>query len=607
MASNTATLGDFGWSVLSGALFRPFVTRRLQLAMLRESMPAPFYAVTGEPNPVANRPSQVPMAPEALGGPPPGGAPGQQASQPTIINLNRIESRIVPLPLPGKDFAGLAPGGPGVLYVLVHEWPDAPGSGSTPTQTLYQYALSAPKQLTKWIEDVDEFAVSADRSRILYRRGSDWALVSAEQAPEPDAGRIDLGPLQIEVDPPAEWRQMYAEAWRLMQDFFYDPDHHGQDLAAQERHYATYLPNLTRRRDLNVLLGKALGHVSVSHLSVGGGDIPTPPGTQSRIGMLGADYVVNEGQYQISRIFNSGHFNSVHPLAQAPLDQPGVFVAPGDYLLMVNGEPVETSRNLHSYFEGTALTPTRITVSQVPNGSQARTYTVVPLPGENTLRRIHWAEINRQVVERESEGILGYIYIPNFSPRGLETTFRQLLESADRRGLIIDQRFAPGGITADWLIEWLSRSPLYYYAFRHGDHIPVPTNPLPEAKVLLINHVNASAAETFALMFNLDNVGRSIGTRTAGAGIGPYAPIPPLLDGGRISIPNRAAFDPAGSWGIENIGVEPDIEVEWLPIDWRANRDPQLQAAIRTVLQAIVDNPPLEVTRPDYPVHGGGR
>ncbi|NIW35344.1 MAG: protease, partial [Gemmatimonadetes bacterium] len=121
----------------------------------------------------------------------------------------------------------------------------------------------------------------------------------------------------------------------------------------------------------------------------------------------------------------------------------------------------------------------------------------------------------------------------------------------------IDQRFAGGGITSDYLIEMLSRRPLYYYTFRHGDDLGVPANPMPRAKVLLINDVNASAAETFALMFKLGNLGRIVGTRTRGAGIGPYVYIPPLIDGGRISIPNRAAYDPSGEWGIENTGVEP--------------------------------------------------
>ncbi len=260
-------------------------------------------------------------------------------------------------------------------------------------------------------------------------------------------------------------------------------------------------------------------------------------------------------------------------------------------------------RNLFAYFEGKALQPVEITVAQQPDGKASRTYTVVPLPGENTLRTFDWAERNREIVDEKSQAVLGYVYIPNFGPHGLELAFRQLLENADRRGLIIDQRFAGGGITADYLIELLSRTPLYYYSFRFGDVLGVPTNAPPAAKVLLVNDVNASAAETFALMFQLRRLGKVVGTRTMGAGIGPYGLTPRLIDGGRVVIPNRAAFDPAGGWTIENRGIEPDVEVELLPAEWRAGRDPQLESAISAALQAIVDQPPAEVKRPNFPLH----
>lgn len=604
VSSATAGLSGFGWSVLSGEILRPMVSRRLQLVVLRGGAPAPIWPVTGEPNFGADS-----VAPPSDSGParpgrrPPARRRGSQAGPATVVDELGIGGRIVPLPLPARDYAGLAPSEPGVLLVHVTQWPDSPRPGSTPTGTLYRFELSKPSELQRLVDDVDEFDVTADGRKILYRRGRDWAVVSADTPAAPEAGRLDLGSLTVEVDPRAEWRQMYHEAWRLMRDYFYDPRHHGQNLAALEENYATYLPSVTSREDLNRLISLALGHVSVSHLGVGGGDLERPPGRSSGIGLLGADYAVSEGRYRITRIYRSGSFNSGNPLLQAPLDQPGVGVREGDYLLAVDGDEVFARRNLHTYFAGKARRPTQIRVAAKPTGENARTYTVVPLPGENTLRRLNWAERNRQIVEEESQGVLGYVYVPNFGSQGLETVFQQLLPGLAKRGLIIDQRFGGGGITSDFLIEMLARRPLYYYMFRDGGDLGVPTNAPPRAKVLLINDVNASAAETFAFMFKLANLGKIVGTRTMGAGIGPYVFMPELIDGGRISIPNRAAFDPAGFWGIENQGIAPDIEVAWLPAEWRAGRDPQLETAIKTVLQLIVDNPPLETRRPEYPVH----
>ncbi len=608
VSSATAPLGEFGWSVLSGEIWRPLVTRRLQLVVLRRGMPAPIMPITGEPNLAADTMAPPDSGPARPGrrGPPPAAPPpgrGPQVGPGTVVDQPGIENRIVPIPLPAKDYAGLAAGAPGVLLVHVSEWPDSPQPGVAPRGTLYRFELSKPKELQKHIEDVDEFSVSADGRHILYRRGHEWAIVSADTPAAPESGRLDLGALSLETDPRAEWRQIYREAWRLMRDYFYDPSHHGQNLAELERQYASYLPSVTNRRDLNILIAKALGHISVSHLGVGGGDFERPPGQSSGIGLLGADYAVSEGRYRIARIYRSGSFNSGNPLLQAPLDQPGIGVREGDYLMSVDGEEIFARRNLYAYFTGKARRPTEIRVAAQPNGEGARTYTVVPLPGENTLRRFNWAERNRRIVEEESQGILGYVYVPNFGSRGLETVFAQLLSALGKRGLIIDERFGGGGITSDFLIEMLARRPLFYYMFRDGGDFGMPTNAPPQAKVLLINDTNGSAAETFALMFKLANLGKIVGTRTMGAGIGPYVFMPELIDGGRVSIPNRAAFDPAGAWAIENQGIAPDIEVDWLPAEWRAGRDPQLETAIKTVLQVIVDNPPLETRRPDYPVH----
>jgi peptidase S41-like protein/WD40 repeat protein len=160
------------------------------------------------------------------------------------------------------------------------------------------------------------------------------------------------------------------------------------------------------------------------------------------------------------------------------------------------------------------------------------------------------------------------------------------------------------GITPDYLIEWLRRQPIYYYTFRDGDDIATPVNPGPSAKVLIVNQENFSAAETFAFMYKIAKVGPIVGKRTGGGGIGPYVYTPRFVDGGNIQLPNRAAYNPDGtSWGIENVGVIPDYEVEIMPKDALAGRDPQLEKAIQVGLEEIRKNVPLRSIKPKYPVH----
>src|SRR5687767_12675420 len=290
----------------------------------------------------------------------------------------------------------------------------------------------------------------------------------------------------------------------------------------------------------------------------------------------------------------------------APLDQPGVDVRTGDYLLQVNGQPVEVEKNVLSYFENMVGRPTKITVATNADGSNARTYTVFPALGENRLRRANWAEENRKLVEKLSGGRLGYIFIEGYGGEGIMNAIRGLTGYADKQGLIIDQRFNGGGITPDYLIEWMQRKPLYYYMFRGGDDIATPVNPAPPVKVMIINELNGSAAETGAFMFKLGKVGPIVGKRTFGGGIGPYYFTPTLIDGGQIRLPNRAAYDPSGTgWGIENVGVIPEHEIDITPADVIAGRDPQLQKAIEVALAQIPKNPLYVSKRPAFPVHPG--
>jgi tricorn protease len=584
ISSPNAGTSEFGWGVLNGVFARPLVTRRLHVVILQEGQPIPI--TPAGPNPDAHVDTALSQVP---------------------IDFENIGRRIIDLTLPQGDYEQLTTGKPGMLYVLVNEWPKSPGPGANPTQTLYLDDLAKPPKLEKLVEEINGFEMSADGNRLLYAkgRGPDWFLVSATSAPKPDEGKLDLKSLEVTVDPRAEWKQMYHEAWRIMRDWFYDPNHHNQNLAELERHYGEYLPGIVRRSDLNSLMNRMLGHVSVSHLGVGGGDLPQPAGPPDRTGLLGADYEIADKRYRFKRVYRTTNFSSPGGFVPAPLDLPGNRVAEGEYLLAVDDQNVDATKSVYSYFDGKAGQSLKIKVGPNPKGDGARTVSVFAMTGgaENQLRRANWSEQNRQLVEKMSAGKLGYIYVDNYGP-GILDFIRGLVGYSDRPGLIIDQRFNGGGITPDYLIEWLRRKPIYYYTFREGDDIAVPVNPGPAVKVLIVNEINFSAAETFAFMYKLAKVGPIVGLRTGGGGIGPYVFTPQLIDGGNVQLPNRAAYNPDGtSWGVENAGITPDYEAEITPKDWMMGHDPQLEKAVRVALDELKKVQPAVPKKPKYPVH----
>ena len=586
VSSPNAGTSEFSWGVLNGVFANPLVVRRLHAMVLSKTDSSPLLP-NNQPNP------EVKVS---------------EVAAEVKIDFEGLESRIVNLPLPPRDYSQLAVGQPGTLIMAVSEWSAAPGdfTGPTQSQAVYSFDLTKGGQMKKVVDQINAVDITGDGKKILYRKGRDFFFASSDAPAKADEGRQDFSKVEVRVVPAEEWRQMFHESMRIMRDWFYDPNYHGQNLAALENEFAAYLPTTVRRSDLNRLMQQMLGSVSVSHLGVGGGDAPPPGGSGNRIGLLGADYEIANGKYRFKKIYHSTTYSSPAGSFAAPLDQPGVDVRDGDYLLEVNGQPVDAEKNVLSYFENTTGRPTKITVSAGADGANARTYTVYPAGGENRLRRANWAEENRKVVERLSGGRLGYIFIEGYSGEGIMNAVRGLTGYADKQGLIVDQRFNGGGITPDYLIEWMQRKPLYYYMFRGGDDIATPVNPAPPVKVMIINELNGSAAETGAFMFKLGKVGPIVGKRTFGGGIGPYYFTPPLIDGGQIRLPNRAAYDPSGtSWGVENVGVAPDFDIEITPADVIAGRDPQLEKAVEVALAQVSRNPIVVPKRPAFPVHPG--
>ncbi|HSK71991.1 MAG TPA: S41 family peptidase, partial [Pyrinomonadaceae bacterium] len=586
ISSPNAGTTEFDWGVLNGVLANPLVVRRVHALILAKDTPSPFLP-NGQPNPDAKVSDAAPQ---------------------TKIDFENLEKRFINLPLPQRDYSRLSTGKAGKLFISVGEWSKTPGDFSSQFQStaIYLFDVSKAGEMKKIVEDVRGFDLTMNGAKLLYGKGRDWFLVDAEEAPKADEGKLDLSKMEISINPAEEWRQIFHESMRIMRDWFYDPNYHGQNLAALKREYAAYLPTITRRGDLNALIRQMLGSVSVSHLGVGGGDTAPAGGSGNRTGLLGADYAVENGRVRIKKIYRSTPYFSANGTFNAPLDQPGVDVREGDYLLEVNGKPVEIGKNLFSLFDNTIGRPTKIVVSADASGANPRSFTVYPAAGENRLRRANWAENNRKMVEKLSGGKLGYIFIENYDPNGIMNAIRGLTGYADKAGIIIDQRFNGGGITPDYLIEWMRRKPLYYYHFRGGDDIATPVNPAPPVKVMLINEWNGSAAETGAFMFKLGKVGTIVGKRTYGGGIGPYFFTPRLVDNGSVQLPNRAAYNPDGTtWGIENVGVAPDVEVEITPQDFMAGKDTQLLKAVEIAMAQIVKNPVVQPKRPVFPVHPG--
>lgn len=501
------------------------------------------------------------------------------------IDVENLTERILPLAFPTHNFADLAAGRPGVLFIL-GKWVDTSGGESPATRTLYKFDLATRKH-EKYLEDVREYRVSSDGSHLFYPRAGSYHLVSTDATPKAEEGKLDLSSAEFDLDPRAEWQQMFNEIWRIERDYLYYTNLHGQNLAALKEKYAAYLPNVVTRGDLNVLFREMLSHVAISHLSVTGGDVPAPTEASKRenTGVLGADYRIEQGRYRIAHIYRGDNSTSA---LRGPLSQPGINVKEGMYLLAVDGEEIQASENLYKYFHGKAGKPTQLKVSAQPSGEGAQTITVSPIASDNLLRDFERVENNRRTVRELSGGKLAYIYLPNVQREGYNIFNRDFYAQLDKQGLIIDERFNAGGYASDYIIDALKRQPLSAYAFRDGDTLPFPADVMPGPRVMLTSEFAGSGGDSLPWLFRQAGLGMLVGQRTAGFGIGHYVNVPNLLDGGDVAAPNRAFFNPqTGAFDIENHGVAPDIQVAWTPTAWRLRRDPQLERAVQVAMAAL--------------------
>jgi tricorn protease len=510
-------------------------------------------------------------------------ASGVSSSQSHVVAVNdSLASEEV------RDVGDLRAGGVGKLYALVNRWTDSLGD---PAADLYRidvgtgtYELVTP--------DVDDVAYSSAGSSLAVRKGGTWSVGTA---PGTWAPLVASRPVTVDVG--AEWRAMFDEASRLERDLFYDPRFHGHDLAAVRRHYRAFLGSIVTRDDLNALMLEMLRAISVSHVTVSGGDGAAHV-TGMRSATLGAEVVRQGASYRITGIVDpSPAFLTRSSRMGAPLH--GVNVARYAFLATIGGTDVVADREVYAYTAGLAGKPVAVRLCEDEAHTRCTDVSVTPRHDDEALYEAVWAQKNSAQVGAESHGTLGYVGIPDFGVAGVETFERDLLANVTKRGLIIDQRFNPGGWAADYFVDMLRRKPASYYAFRDARPLPFPVVASGAPKMLLTNYRNTSAADTFAWHFKHSGIGPTFGTRTGGAGVGTWIGAS-LADGGQVAIPMRAFYNPAGSWDIENHGVEPDGTSEREPQDWFRGRDPQLSAAVANLLSRAgkrrIPAPPAPLT-----------
>ena len=446
-------------------------------------------------------------------------------------------------------------------------------------------------------EGIAGWAVSRDGSKVLVRIEDALQLLDVK----PDAKEkktVSTKGLMLDRVPAQEWAEIFDEVWRRYRDFFYVENMHGYDWKALGERYRALLPHVAHRSDLNYVLGEMVAELNVGHAYIEGGDYEIPP--RPKLALPGARFELDlkAGRYRIARIFAGQNEEEQY---RSPLTETGVDAKLGDYVLEIDGVALAADDDPYRLLRH-KTDPVTLTLNARPTLEGARKTTYRPIASEESLLYLEFVTAARARVARLTNGRAGYIHIPDMGSAGSYEFLKWFYPEAVKEGLVVDVRSNGGGNISQWVIDRLTRK-LLGTSFGRIDSLPgtYPDVVVRGAKVCILNETSASDGDIFPYMFRQAGLGPLIGKRSWGGVVG-ISGRGPLVDGGRVFVPEDGTNDAAGRWVIEGHGVDPDIVVENDPKSVIAGRDPQLERAVSELVKAMDAAPAPLPPRPADPV-----
>ena len=517
----------------------------------------------------------------------------EDGNEPIVIHFDGLAKRVARLPMTFDNYFGLSAVSGGVL--VIRGGPSYYGRRSDVRAALRRFTFE-DRETDTIARRIGGYAVSRDGEHVLVREGRNWKVYPAAGG---DARTVSTAGLMVDREPREEWAQIFDEVWRRFRDFFYVENMHGYDWEALRDRYRPLLAHVAHRSDLNYVIGEMVAELNVSHAYISGGDWETPD--RPEVALPGAVFELDRdaGRYRISEIF-SGH--NEEPQYRAPLTEIGVDARVGDYVLAIDGEDLAGTDNPYRLLRHRADRPVSLTLNDQPTAEGAREVVFNPVTQERRLRYLTEVEANRRKVSEMTDGRVGYLHVPDMGADGIQEFIKWFYGQIRKEGLVIDVRGNGGGNVSQMLIERLGRTVLGTRFSRTYDTPGTyPATAFHGHLVCILDEDSASDGDIFPYRFREAGLGPLIGKRSWGGVIG-STNHGPLLDGGSVNVPQFGTNAVDGSWVVENVGVEPDIEVDNDPQSVIAGRDPQLERAVEEVLRMIRENPKSLPARPAPPV-----
>jgi tricorn protease len=509
---------------------------------------------------------------------------GDEEVEATVIDLEGLSDRMIALDVEPGDYWGLECASGNLFFV----------TGATgdehPSIKLFDMEEREVKDV---LGNAFGFDITADGEKLLYASNGSYGIVSADSDQKLSEKPLRIADMRAKVDPRAEWKQMFTDAWRLEGDFFYDPGMHGVNWDKMHERYSQLVPYVTDRRDLDYVLGEMIAEMGAGHAYVRtGGDRPTPK--TENVGLLGCDFTLDAAsdRFRLENILTERDWNKNQ---RTPLFGQGIEAGDGDYLIAVDGVDLKAPVNPYTLFEGKAGRQVTLTLADAPDG-ETREVVVQTIRNDIPLRYVRWVENNRRLVSELTDGKVGYLHLPDTAFDGARAFAKTYFPQTRLEGLVIDERYNGGGFIPEFILNVLNQKFLNMWKPRHGQNWRTPGTAFNGPMVMVSNAHAGSGGDALPFYFKEWELGKVVGMRTWGGLVG-YTTYVGLMGGGHVTFPEFALYGLDGEWAVENHGVDPDIEVDNLPHLVIQGRDPQLEKAVDVVLQEMKQREEL----PDAP------
>jgi tricorn protease len=459
---------------------------------------------------------------------------------------------------------------------------------------LYAFNVKELKS-EKIASNIVTYGISANGKKLAYYDGKNFAIVkvgrkvsskgsSSGSSDSKKSGKLDISrKTQMRLDRREEWRQIFNEGWRVVKYHFYDPNLHGVDWDEAKNYYEGLLPWVRTRSELNMLMTEMVGELNASHQGVRGGDAGVKI-NRAPLAYPGAKLVFDEksGFARFDKIYGG---SKIHIRYRSPLDADYVKIQPGDYLLAINGRPLEPGENFYQHLLNKTRNKVTITTNDEPDLKGATETTFKPVSYERTLQYKDWVDGNRAFVDAESENRIGYMHLQNMKATGWREFEEKFEKYRYKDAIIIDVRYNGGGNIDERIIDYLERRPYHVTRNRNESPIERPDDGFYGEVVVLINEYSFSDAEVFPSAVKERGLGTLIGVPTLGYVIAVRQH--GLIDGGSIRKTFQGIWEMASGEMLESRGVEPDILVESPPDMELVGRDVQLERAVEHLRDRI--------------------